>query len=451
MQKIKAICIMLCLTAIFTSFCGCKLRQDITETIYISEGETIDFIEETGSTVSNGSGSSKKVSNRVIEFPTKDIKDIDTSVNDTSGTISLKHGGQNSLWYYDHLTSVQKKVYDTIYILVCNLAKGMYNVGKCTEEDLKLACKAVESDHPELFWMPPTHLIGNDKKGNFYIGFDCAYGDKSTKYLIDLADLKVCNLEMQGVLRDISKGVSEKMTEFELELYLHDWLCNNATYTEDETDDMGFTSYGALVNGRAVCQGYARCFQLLCNYYGLKCHTVCGASKGIGHMWNQAMIGGSYYNIDVTWDSTGKAGCLHSYFNLTDERIKFDHTFDKDFYSLTKDEKIGSPDAVGFNLSLPSCTDTASNYYVVNKTMLTGNKSADKSIILNSVLVAMSKNQRITEFGISDTSSVSPDKDVISDYYAVSDLLLYAAKARRIKLSSRTLYVSGKSFAVAWQ
>ena len=68
-----------------------------------------------------------------------------------------------------------------------------------------------------------------------------------------------------------------------------------------ETENSG-NIYGALVEGRARCEGYARAAQYLLNRLGVFCTYVAGECYSSGsHAWNLIQVDGSYYYMDVTW------------------------------------------------------------------------------------------------------------------------------------------------------
>lgn len=147
--------------------------------------------------------------------------------------------------------------------------------------------------------------------------------------------------------------------EYERELLLHDALTKRVTYQEG---DNAHNAYGALVKGKAVCEGYARAFQYLLYQSGIQCLIAEGTSvspfTGLteGHAWNVVRIGGQYYHIDPTWDDTDDADTpvVYAYFNVTTAQIKENHT-------------ISSND----HYALPNCVATADNYHVKNGTRLT--------------------------------------------------------------------------------
>lgn len=62
--------------------------------------------------------------------------------------------------------------------------------------------------------------------------------------------------------------------------------------------------YGGLIDGKAICAGYALILHEALKYVGLKSQYVIGFVPGNdGHAWNQVQIDGKWYNADPTWDS----------------------------------------------------------------------------------------------------------------------------------------------------
>lgn len=62
--------------------------------------------------------------------------------------------------------------------------------------------------------------------------------------------------------------------------------------------------YGGLVDGKAICAGYALILHEALRYVGMKSQYVIGFVPGsAGHAWNQVQIDGRWYNADSTWDS----------------------------------------------------------------------------------------------------------------------------------------------------
>ncbi len=88
---------------------------------------------------------------------------------------------------------------------------------------------------------------------------------------------------------------------------IHDYICELTVYTDPEKAPHVYSAYGALVDHRSVCEGYAEAFKLICDRNGIECILVSG--KGVtstqteNHMWNYVrMDDGQWYAVDATWD-----------------------------------------------------------------------------------------------------------------------------------------------------
>lgn len=111
----------------------------------------------------------------------------------------------------------------------------------------------------------------------------------------------------------------------------NDWLCNSLTYAYDASgapdDSMASHSIVGAFDERycaAVCEGYAKAFQLLMNAAGVANAYIIGLGNGGGHAWNMAqMDDGYYYYFDVTWnDSTSS----DKYFAAGETSFSKNHT-----------------------------------------------------------------------------------------------------------------------------
>ena len=114
-------------------------------------------------------------------------------------------------------------------------------------------------------------------------------------------------------------------TDLERERYIFDTLCARVTYeTADDGSGDKDCAVGALLNGRADCDGYADAMVLCCGLAGIPCRYIHGAStipsrqgEGDGsHMWNLVYISGSWLMCDATWADQDRAEPCYLYFNL---------------------------------------------------------------------------------------------------------------------------------------
>ncbi len=86
--------------------------------------------------------------------------------------------------------------------------------------------------------------------------------------------------------------------------------------------EMNQSAYSAMVNGEAVCAGYARAFQYLLQQLGIPCYYCTGYADE-SHAWNIVALDDGYYNVDVTWDDAAEGS--YDFFNKTDADYKDSH------------------------------------------------------------------------------------------------------------------------------
>ena len=107
---------------------------------------------------------------------------------------------------------------------------------------------------------------------------------------------------------------TEGMSEYETEVFLHDYLLDLCNYNR-ETTHAG-NVYGAFVEKQVKCDGYSKAFMLLLSAAGMECHCVAGIGGNEPHAWNIVKIDDGYYYVDITWDDNEPGISNYSYFNL---------------------------------------------------------------------------------------------------------------------------------------
>lgn len=140
----------------------------------------------------------------------------------------------------------------------------------------------------------------------------------------------------------INTYITPNMTELEKEIQIIKYLVENVTYDVDELSsdshfiNDSYKAYGALVNHKAVCSGYAKAFDLMAKMCGLSTTVVTGeainsASQNGPHAWNQIYLDGEWYNVDVTFEDPvtniklGFNQLLNNYINRTDAEFAINH------------------------------------------------------------------------------------------------------------------------------
>lgn len=166
-----------------------------------------------------------------------------------------------------------------------------------SEAEVRTAVKALIDDHPEIFWLTGT------------MGYYC--DDSMTAIQIyssfspDEVNTRVN--AMRAASNDFYATVPDGLSAFDRELMVHDYLIENVQYDPnvdtinlDNNNPDTYTAYGALVNHVAVCEGYARAFQMLINGLGVECVGVIGSSQDQMHIWNAVKLGEDWYYVDPT-------------------------------------------------------------------------------------------------------------------------------------------------------
>lgn len=287
--------------------------------------------------------------------------------------------------------------------------------GELTVKDIFEALFALKNDRPDIFW------LGN--KFTYYTSNGYTYVDLT--FIATDAELEQQQQSFSAALSDFKENATKYSSEFEREKYINDYIISNCTYDEEaaknnyQSGNAG-NAYGVLVEKKAVCEGYARAFQLLCNEMGIQCVSITGMADEIGHEWNCAYIEGDWYHIDVTWNDTGSDVDKYAYFNLTDEQMYLSHTPDDLFSEIDDDNYNGNENIVG-NLFVPQCTSTEYNYYQQTAPTLYGfNKENDNKI---TEALAKAALNRDSYFSIIIDSSISFDEayyKLVSEAYVVN-------------------------------
>lgn len=196
-----------------------------------------------------------------------------------------------------------------------------------SQAEVEMVFDAYRNDHAEHFWLGNTYSMSLDDSTIYAI---------YPQYLFSGDELINAKAEFESAVSKILSGVKSSMTDYEKELYLHDAIAQKVVYVDSANSH---SSYGALVEGKAVCEGYAEAFQVLLHRVGIRSYLVTGASINPstnapeGHEWNAVEIDGNFYYVDVTWDDQGDE-LYHAYFNIPKSVLTVDHALDELTYAM---------------------------------------------------------------------------------------------------------------------
>ncbi len=127
--------------------------------------------------------------------------------------------------------------------------------------------------------------------------------------------------------------ISSGMNDEEKAKKIHDWVVLNVAY---DTSLARHSIYDALFDGLAVCEGYAQSIYKLLKACGIPVRIVTGKGNGGAHAWNLVYLCSAWFHIDATWDdpvpdTPGRV--RYNYYNLSDNQMAADHTWDRNDYS----------------------------------------------------------------------------------------------------------------------
>ncbi len=254
---------------------------------------------------------------------------------------------------------------DTLLYVYDQLADGIEDSKRVIDlsardvslDEFQTAFDAYRRDYAQHFWLGTQYT---------YVVIDNCIKSMTPEYTMTGKALQTAKENMELAIQEILAGIDESMSEFEKEVYLHDALAARVTYIEAA---QAHNAYGALVQGRAVCEGYAKALQCLLHRVGISSFLAFGTgydpatNESEAHAWNYVQIDGHYYHVDLTWNDQD-IYLFHSYFNLTDEMILQDHTLDETAYPL------------------PFCVATEAHYFKMNGRWLTNPTVNDLIVLL---------------------------------------------------------------------
>ncbi len=244
---------------------------------------------------------------------------------------------------------------------------------KVDVRNIEAAISMLERGYPEIFWLD-----------GYSVRYNNDFAEVTFKIINNYKTdaLKKMSAAMYQKVKAIVK-TANKPTAYDKILTVHDYLVAHTVYDKPKTAgrSLRHTAYGCLVEGKAVCEGYSRAFQLLMKPLKIECGMCSGIAKKEKHGWNYVKLGLNYYWIDVTWDdpvyqkkSSGfEKWTQHNYFLINDEMLFRTRKLDKD------------------NPFVPSCRSVKDNYFVRNKLFFKDYKFSE----IDNLLTAHVKDGRI--------------------------------------------------------
>ena len=288
-----------------------------------------------------------------------------------------------SRYYYSQLKGDAKIIYDAMYEMY---VQGIFKTGTQeydlvekghmtseqaaryeTDKDELLrqygaARDAFYADYPDIFYVDFSNLsVSWSKDGDVYkvvLGIG-----RTENYFVegfaDTQQVERAEKEQDARISEIVKGAKGKSSSVREQVaYVYNAIIDNTEYRLDTNCDAGNaghvrTSYGALVKGQSLCEGYARAVKTVLDAMGINSVLVQGnyrAPDGSDnlHMWNYVQIDGKWYGVDAT-AGDGMKGTVDSGKYLLADRSVMDANHKPD----------GVMSGSGFRFTYPQLTGAA--------------------------------------------------------------------------------------------
>jgi hypothetical protein len=208
--------------------------------------------------------------------------------------VYIKAGGGVPLVFDDYvyagLTASEKAAYDALLTAVRGMESAVTFPEAVTPDAVLKIYKLVYTQESDIFWLDSVFSRPSAPTDSLQLSY--RYDKERTE-------------TMKGELTLAANAVLEKIPPggepYDVLLYFHDAIIKNCVFSA-ESENCN-SAYGALVDGKAQCEGYAFAFSLLCDKAGVENIVVTGKNaQGDTHAWNKVRLESGWYNVDCTWD-----------------------------------------------------------------------------------------------------------------------------------------------------
>ncbi len=317
----------------------------------------------------------------------------------------LKRG--KSSYGYQSLTEPQKEIYDNIDLAMETFAESgsdakdyetknfpedaseyedEYTIavvpvnqteeGSVTVEDLCVAQVVFEHDNPQCYFLKSSFSYNefDVEEGvvpaDLVLYCDASFDEAQTRRAIDE--------KIGQTMENLQLQLEESSDNYEKVLIIHDFILDAVDYrfqSPNVADDtqMAHSIAGVFDEYGAVCEGYAKTFQFITDYVGIRSVYLTGYSDyseddgySGGHAWNLVSFDDqNYYCMDLTWDDRGSG--------KEPDKIYTWYAMPKDVFGTRHFSGVSEdPVSLGWSYELPESVmnDMTKTYYAVYRSYI---------------------------------------------------------------------------------
>ena len=226
-------------------------------------------------------------------------------------------------YYYHTLPREESEMYSTLLAGLLQYSKEIKCSG-CTVSQIQRIYRYLRLDIPELFFVKRIKIN--------YKRLDSIHCTVVPDYRFTICQSYNTLMRMYLTCKDLIDQYYQS-SDFQKEKAIHDFLASTFSY-QDSDAPYSHEAPGVILFQIGVCEGIAKACKFLSDHLGLKSIVVFGSSLEQGnegrHAWNLVNVGGVFYHLDITFDSTISKSCIrYDYYNLSDADILASHTWEE--------------------------------------------------------------------------------------------------------------------------
>ncbi len=258
---------------------------------------------------------------------------------------------QGDSYAFQLLSEKEQEIYLEILWTLSHFQEDV-TLSSMDEKEIGRMFQCVLNDHPEIFYVDgytyTQYTLGDILKRITFTG----------TYHMDREEIAASQTQIDKYVEQCLSQIGPEMDEYEKVKHIYEYLIDHTEYDAEAKNSQNICS--VFLDGRSVCQGYAKATQYLLQQAGISSTLILGeVSQGEGHAWNAARIDGQWYYVDTTWgDASYQAiGGDDAYPEKAKPTINYD-------YLCVTTQQLCKTHKIDNVVEPPQCDSMEDNYYV---------------------------------------------------------------------------------------